>query len=403
MKIKITIVLLLTLLNSYSQKEGKFTFELKQTPIIQVAGANTRFFDYDLDGDLDLIISGNNEKTEGDVYTLTKLYLNDGKGNFSEDKRSKLMGVEYGKIDIGDINKDGYLDIVITGQEVGSNKERRVIVYQNNKGVFKPVKEITTFRTFSMFAGFANVNNDGYDDLCIERDMSIEYYINDTKGDFKLAGTLLGAGNVFEYGIVPFDIDNDGYDEVLLQGEELIYTSKRPEHRVNTILFKNTKGKYKSIPHNFRGTNQGVIQPVDIDDDGDLDVFITNTGKWSEKVEKSFFYMNDKGSFKEIEANITRYNLGRTCFADFDNDEDKDLIIIGNRKVFNTTSYYTEAMDIYENKEGKFSLFKEKAFPFLDQSSISAADIDGDGDLDILITGYKIDIPITRVYINTLK
>jgi len=82
----------------FSQEVGKYFFELKETGIIQVGDSNNIFFDYDLDGDLDLIISGYNKHISDVTSTHTFLYTNDSKGNFTQDKRSIFMGIEYGFI-----------------------------------------------------------------------------------------------------------------------------------------------------------------------------------------------------------------------------------------------------------------------------------------------------------------
>jgi predicted nucleotidyltransferase len=57
------------------------------------------------------------------------LYRNDGKGNFTKDLRSTLMGVEYGKIDVADIDNDTDLDLIVTGQELREHREDAAIIY----------------------------------------------------------------------------------------------------------------------------------------------------------------------------------------------------------------------------------------------------------------------------------
>jgi len=194
-------------------------------------------------------------------------------------------------------------------------------------------------------------------------------------------------------------MDNDGDDDLLIQGEIEYIKSK-------TLFFKNDTGVYQSIPNNFKNTYQGTIQAVDIDNDGDQDIFMTNLGNLSKNLEASFFYINENGNFKERASNIPAYNLGtgHSCFVDLDNDGDKDLIIAGyRRKAPKLPEEYLEIVDIYLNTNGQFTLFKENAFPYLDQGSINAADVDGDGDQDILMTGYVGEITKTVLYINKLK
>ncbi len=383
-----------------SAQNGKYSFKFKETKIIPVGDSANKFFDYDLDGDLDLIISGYNNGLRNGTNTHTFLYKNDGLGNFTKDINGKFMGVEYGSIDVADIDKDGDLDVVVTGQDLKRGSESVIEIYKNTKGSFKKVKSIKPLyqQGYSTFAGFINANNDDYPDLLIERDNSIEVYIN-RRSNFMLRSKLEGIDRNFEYGIVPFDMDSDGDDDVLVQGEmESNFTTK-------TILFQNNKGKYSAIDNIFKNTNQGIILKVDVDNDGDEDIFMSNVGNLEDDlgVKTSLFYMNEKGTFKEKRTHIKVYNLGKAHFVDLDNDGDKDLIIMGNRRKINKANESEDVVDIYLNTKGIFKLYKQKAFPYLSQGSINSADIDGDKDQDILITGYKgSDTPRTELYINEL-
>lgn len=87
-----------------------------------------------------------------------------------------------------------------------------------------------------------------------------------------------------------------------------------------------------------------------------------------------------------------------------DNDGGMDLIIMGSRGKINSPQYkYESVVDIYLNDNSSFKLFKEKAFNHLSQGSVNAADIDANGDQDILITGYnQDDSPKTLLYINKM-
>ncbi|PSQ99797.1 MAG: hypothetical protein BRD53_00745, partial [Bacteroidetes bacterium SW_7_64_58] len=66
--------------------------------------------DVDGDGNLDLVITGN----EGHMDPTTTLYLGDGSGGFSE-ANAGLTGVWSGSSTLGDVDGDGNLDLVITG------------------------------------------------------------------------------------------------------------------------------------------------------------------------------------------------------------------------------------------------------------------------------------------------
>ncbi len=410
MRSTITSLLLLTTVCCFAQKrkakKGKYIFELKETSIIQVGSGENLFFDYDGDGDQDLIIAGYNERLMNGSKSHTFLYKNDGKGNFTQDKRSTFMGVEYGSIDVADIDNDGDLDLVITGQDLKRGAKFGVEVYKNEKGIFKKIKTIRPLDSYSYptYAGFINANNDKYIDLLIEKDNSIEVYFNTKRGDFLMKSKLRGIEKAFSYGIVPFDIDNDGDDDILVQGEDENY-------EFTTKVYQNKLGRFTSVPHTFKNTYQGIVELVDLNDDKKQDVFMSNIGNSLEEVtgnsgtKNSFFYMSQTdNSFKEIPSNVHKYNLGASCFVDLDNDNDKDLIMMGSRRKVKNSNESEDAVDIYINHNGTYKLYRQNAFQFLRQATIKATDIDGDGDNDVLITGFKDgDVPRTMLYFNKLK
>jgi hypothetical protein len=66
--------------------------------------------DFDNDGDSDIIISG----ASPDIESITKIYVNEGNGSFAE-SAMVFAGVSSGSVNWGDYNNDGRLDILLTG------------------------------------------------------------------------------------------------------------------------------------------------------------------------------------------------------------------------------------------------------------------------------------------------
>jgi len=146
---------------------------------------NSLFFDYDLDGDLDmyLLVYGNNEGTDlklvnkkiidGTSLSNDRLFRNNGNGSFTDVTREAGILVEgYGLgVAINDLNGDHYPDLYISNDFLFDD-----IVYLNNgDGTFtdKAKTYLNHTSQFGMGIDFQDFNNDTRPDL-VQLDMMPE-------------------------------------------------------------------------------------------------------------------------------------------------------------------------------------------------------------------------------------
>lgn len=101
------------------QQQPQFVWE--QDKQSETTGA--AFFDADGDGDLDLVaVSGGNEHAPGALELLARLYINDGKGNFSRAfKGWPLVSLNASCVVTADVDGDGLTDIFIGGRSVAGS------------------------------------------------------------------------------------------------------------------------------------------------------------------------------------------------------------------------------------------------------------------------------------------
>lgn len=152
-----------------NNKNGTFTERAKEFGLDYCCSSTqTAFLDYDLDGDLDAYI-GVNGIARGNDYTnkgLNDRFLrNNGDGTFTDvTEQAGLVDKGYAlSVSVGDVNNDGWPDIYIT-----NDFDWRDILYINNKnGTFaeatKTVMKHTT--EFGMGSDIADFNNDGLLDI----------------------------------------------------------------------------------------------------------------------------------------------------------------------------------------------------------------------------------------------
>ena len=182
------------------------------------------FFDSDNDGDLDLYVCSGGKAFSRFDYALTdRLYLNDGKGNFSKSGKSLPFPkmVSSSTISVADINADGLLDIFVGGrfdpQLYGPPSSGFVLQNEGNNSFLladQPALENIGMLTD---AEWIDLNKDSFPDLIIAGEwMPIRVFINE-KGTLKeqtdLYGLSLSKG--LWSTIEVKDLDQDGNPDII--------------------------------------------------------------------------------------------------------------------------------------------------------------------------------------------
>ena len=315
-------------------KESSFPEKITATPVNSyeeetselpsLINGTALWGDVDGDGDLDVLMTGQSD-SESDLQTT--LYINDGAGGFKA-SNEEFVGVINSKAFWFDLNKDGQLDLIYTGQ---SNDGAITKVYIKEEGSFK---------------------DSGLD--------------------------LPGLGD----GLVsPVDYDLDGDLDILVAGDAGI--------GLQTVLIENVgNGAYNPTSILLEGLTKAAAAWGDLNADGRPDLLISGLNADDEIVTN--VYTNDSDEvFTLLETNIQGIINGTVGWSDFDLDGDSDILISGYTDAA-TTSLFT---GLYTNMNGEFSLFYSVSNPPAksnadteSRSVASIGDYDNDGDSDVLIS-----------------
>ena len=199
------------------------------------------------------------------------------------------------------------------------------------------------------------------------------------------------------------DLNGDGLDDLIAGGGSPLYASmflQTPGAKfIKTKFTDSTTIKYQ---------DDGGICLFDADGDNDLDVYIASGGCENEpgsKVYTDHFYINDgKGNFKEnISAFLPNYTA-KSCVkaADYDGDGDLDLFIGG--RVFPGRYPQPVTSFIYRNdsKDGNIAFINvtKDIAPALQNIGMVCdaiwSDADNDGMIDLIIAGEWMPITILK-------
>ncbi|WP_299104434.1 FG-GAP-like repeat-containing protein [uncultured Tenacibaculum sp.] len=303
----------------YTNNNGTF-IELANANLVGVAFGRSAWGDYDNDGDLDILLTG--QSASGNI---SKIYTNTA-GTFTELATANLTGVGGSSVVWGDYDNDGDLDILLTG---GTSK-----IYTNNAGTFTELTTANLPRVDNGAVVWGDYDNDGDLDILLtgytgSADIS-KIYTN-TRGVFTelVTANLIGVSySDVEWG----DYDNDGDLDILLTG----YTGSSTVSKIYT----NTSGSFTELATaNLPGLQHSSAAWGDYDNDGDLDILLTGIRG---SIEISKIYTNNAGTFTElITANLTNVRYGRATWGDYDNDNDLDILLTGELTGGRVSKIYT--------------------------------------------------------------
>ncbi|WP_341903901.1 FG-GAP-like repeat-containing protein [Fluviicola taffensis] len=361
--------------------DGNGVFTVTASSFPQLNGSDIAFSDIDDDTDMDMVIAGNDPNTGG----TTKLYFNDGTGAFTLDNTSSFSDFGSAWLDFNDVDSDGDEDLVICGSVPGLGNN--TILYSNDgSGLFTPVTGTPFTGVYNGCVSFEDIDGDADDDLVVTGSSTAKLYQNDGNGVFAAISTSPFTG--LSYGAVELaDVDNDGDLDAFMNGQGA--------SGFHSLIYLNDgNGGFTVDPANiFPGLANAAADFADIDNDGDDDLMMSGYG--TGQVVKLF--TNDgTGLFTEV-ANtpFPPVSSGAIQFNDVDSDGDQDVFING------FTIFVGNVGQLWLNDgSGSFTLSASNTFEGSNNGNIAFADIDGDNDDDLLLTGYGDLGRIAHLYTN---
>lgn len=391
--------LLLPILFSFS-----FLFLTAQTTFIEdtqnnftgVYEGEMEFADVDGDGDQDLFTLGYSEGFD----THAKLYLNDGNGIFTLANTS-IPELGYSSMAFADVDGDNDIDLLVAGQSgVSGNLPTGTYLYLNDgDGNFTDSNQSIT-DVIHCSIGFADVDNDNDQDIFILGSSSnlagavTELFLNDGSGDYTLSTNNFTL--VYQGAFDFADVDGDDDLDVLVTGTSLGGNFDP----ISTLYENDGNGNFTEYAgSSFIGVNISTVDFADIDNDGDEDVLVTGSSTGNGL--STFLYKNDgSGNFTMVQnTGLVEIIFGACSFADVDLDGDVDLLIAGRKGAIpdETAKLY------FNNGTGHFTEATNSIFTGATASSADFADVDGDNDPDLFIMGVAPDDEIySKLYINDL-
>ena len=302
--------------------------------------------DYDNDGDLDLVVMGATS-VDDDLAPETLLYQAIG-DQVAAVGDATLPGVHSGGVAWGDFDRNGDLDLAISGVRADGS-HLSTILRNDGGGAFVDVRPALPQLAYGD-VDWIDYDLDGDPDLLLcgadeDGSMHLVVYRNDNNGTLVDSGqSLLGVQQAStSWG----DYDADGDPDLVVSGFE--HSPVLGNGR--TRLYENVDGTFIMVPTTLPDVYFGDVQWVDYERDGDLDIIVTGrTEPFGSNT--TVACLHSDGPFSCVPVQVAGLGgqpipgvaYGTIGWADYDHDSDLDLFVTGDRGRDNViTLFYRNA------------------------------------------------------------
>ncbi|MGH9238859.1 MAG: CRTAC1 family protein [Vicinamibacterales bacterium] len=408
----------------------------------EVIGSGGALFDYDNDGDLDLLaVQGKSLRADGTRHSpISRLYRNDLAA--AADRRLRFTDVteaaglsvaSYGMgAATGDYDNDGWVDVYVTG--LGANHMLR----NRGDGTFADVTASTGTRDtrWSTGAAFFDYDRDGWLDLFVTHyvdfgvDMRRACFAADSTRDYcnpavysPVADRLLhnnGNGTFSDVtphagllrsparglGVLAADLNADGWLDLYVANDG----------DPNQLWINRGNGSFSDeallagAAVNRNGQAQGSmgVDLADVDGDGDEELFVTNLDNEGNTLYRSVGQV----LYEDRTLEMGLFRLGftgfGTRFVDYDNDSWLDLVVVNgavrlSREQARRGDLFPlrQRNQLYRNDRGRrFMELTERAgaafVPLHVARGLASGDLDNDGDTDLVVFNNSGPLRVLR-------
>lgn len=327
---------------------------------------------------------------ESDVTGTTgNYYRNDGGLTFTDIGTRGVTPLKYADMDAADIDGDGDTDLASAG---GTGDGQTMLAANDGSGLFT---EMVFLADSAGGVFFHDIDGDGDPDLLTSGSL----YINDGSGTFTdnldnpFESTAEITNSFHHAGFS--DVDGDGDIDLFRVGSS--YQSGGGMGGPVTFLYLNNGDS--------TFTDSGIAFPAtsdaggffSADGDGSPDVFHFGYDAFSDDYIEDIYINDGAGNFTKRDSNFIQVSGACAEAGDVDRDGDEDLLVAGR------DAADTEHTVLYLNDGSGLFLQADCGLTGVYAGTIDIADLDNDGDDDLLVTGDTDSGAVIILYENLIN
>ena len=344
----------------------------RRTELPTLAATDSALADFNGDGWVDVVFSNNHDDETSDVNSY--IYWNGPEG-FDGAFRREIQGFGAVSASAGDLDRDGDQDLVLINQNSGSYGAIPSVVYWGNPRHHYSTASLSVVPGDGGLATTADLDQDGWVDLVFP---SGAIFGGGPDGyELQMDLELDGAN-----GVTVADLNRDGYlDLVTVLGSA--YSDFAP---VSWILWGSADGHDKSRRTELKlGIHIGQGGRIaDFNRDGYLDIVFTDV----DTAHVDLFWGSSDGNYSEEKHTVLKIQpTSNPEIADLNGDGWLDLIFGGGWDPKRFGRPTRQAILVWGSEDG-FSSERTTSLENYDSLEQAVADLNKDGNLDIVMTNY---------------
>jgi len=315
--------------------------------------------DFDGDGKLDVAAA---------VYLggAVSVYYGDGNGFFPV-RQDWGVGLAPNDVAIGDLNGDGKPDLVAPSSQLSQSQFQ--VLLNGGGRTFLGRQDFDVTGDAQGFA-VADFDRDGNQDVIVavyqSNNDNLKLIRGNPDGTMRDPVLVEAFGNNMPTNVIAADFNGDGWPDAAAS----IFS---PGNSMRVFINNGQGGFLPSVVYPAGG-NPGSLAAADLNGDGNQDVVVVNSAQTDNTISVYFGLGNGTFAFQGQFSTLLRPS--DVAIADFDRDGDADVLI---------THGGTPAVMLFVN-DGHGNLASVVINLGVAQSTPHAADLDGDGWLDVALT-----------------